>query len=292
MRKRAISNILAGIGVSLTLLFTACVDDTNLMPPPTPDNSFTEEFDTVQSAWDRGWRFMNRSTPFGRLWVESPTFPVYPFTNIGKFSPDWQQAEQGVNDDGGGVTTPVDHRWFRAFSTKSTSTGYLANSWAANGNFPIPSGSSDEYATWWINNWVVSPEVTMKNGDKIVFYTRCDTTARLQVRINKTNTDFTNVGYSLEDPGDFSSLILDINPTYVAKGLYAFPYGNWTRFEATVYGLDKPTRGRFALRSMLPGTKGNIWGAPNAAPTSALEDILHRLNISVLGIDKVQYISK
>ncbi len=279
MRKRALCNILAGIGVSFTLFFTACVDDTNLTPPPPPDNSFTEEFDTLQSAWDRGWRFLNHSTPIGRIWVDyASQFPTYPHTDDIIYHPDWKN---------GNANFP-----FGAYSSKATREGYLSNCWSTNGNFPVPSGAADDYAAMWINNWAVSPETLMKNGDKIIFYTRCDTTARLQLRLNKSNTNFTNVGYTLEETGDFSSLLLDINPNYLPQGVTAFPAGNWTRFEATVYGLDKPTKGRFAFRSMLPATKGNIWGAPNAAPTNDLLDILYRLQKSIIGIDKVQYISK
>ncbi len=279
MRKRALCNILAGIGVSLTLFFTACVDDTNLTPPPPPDNSFTEEFDTLQSAWDRGWRFLNHSTPFGRVWVDyTSQFPIYPHTDDIIYHPDWKNGNMNFS--------------FGAFSSKATREGYLSNCWAANGNFPAPSGFAEDYAAMWINNWAVSPETLMKNGDKIIFYTRCDTTARLQVRLNKTNASFTNVGYSLEESGDFSSLLLDINPNYIVRGLNAFPSRNWTRFEVTVYGLDKPTKGRFAFRSMLPGTRGNIWGAPNTAPSSQVAVILARLRVSILGIDKVEYISK
>jgi hypothetical protein len=285
MRKRALSNMFAGIIVSFTMFFTSCVPDTNLTPLPVTTTSFTEEFDTIQSAWDRGWRFLNHSAPIGRLWVDyTATAPTYPHTDDVLFHPDWKNGNDNYS--------------FGAYSSKSTRSGYLCNSWAANGNFPVPSGFASQYqAEFWINNWAVSPPHMMKNGDKIVFYTRCDTTARLQVRLNKTNTDFKNVGYTLEESGDFGSLLLDINPNYYAprttsvNSLYAFPDGNWTRFEATVYGLDKPTMGRFAFRSMLPGTKGNIWGAPDANPTTSLTDVLARLNLSILGIDKVQYIS-
>ena len=278
MRKRALSNILAGIGVSFTLFFTACVEDTNLTPPPPPDNSFTEEFDTLQSAWDRGWRFLNHSTPIGRIWVDyASQFPTYPHTDDIIYHPDWKNGNSNFP--------------FGAFSSKATREGYLSNCWSANGNFPVPSGSAAAYEAMWINNWAVSPETLMKNGDKIIFYTRCDTTARLQLRLNKTNTGFTNVGYSLEESGDFSSLLLDINPNYLPLGVNAFPARNWTRFEATVYGLDKPTKGRFAFRSMLPATRGNIWGAPNTPPTNSAAVLLGRLTKSILGLDKVQYIS-
>ena len=277
MRKRPIGNVLTGIYV-LLLFLTSCVEDKSIIPPAQTDNSFTEEFDTVQAAMDRGWHFLNHSNPLGRTWVTYASLGNYPHREDIVYSPDWQQA--------------CDYYSFGAYSSKGTKNGYLSTCWAANGNFPIPDGS--EYDSWYINNWAVSPLVTMKNGDKIVFYTRCDTTARLQVRINKNNTDYKNIGFTPDESGDFNTLILDINPTAIKtgpnSGPSAYPSGNWTRFEATIYGLEKPVQGRFAFRSLLSsGWDGNIWGYPS---TKDLDVLLHRLDISVLGIDKVQYISK
>lgn len=278
MRKRPLGYVLIGVCISL-LFFTSCIEDKSVIPPTIAGNSFTEEFDTVQAAINRGWHFLNHSNPLGRTWVTYASLGNFPHREDIIYSPDWQQA--------------CDYYSFDAYSSKSTRNGYLSSSWAANGNFPVPDGS--EYDFWYINNWAISPIVNMKNGDKIVFYTRCDTTARLQVRINKNNTDYKNVGYTIDDAGDFNTLILDINPTAIKtgpnSGPTAYPSASWTRFEATIYGLEKPTQGRFAFRSLLnTGWDGNIWGL---SPSTVTEDqIFHRLDISVLGIDKVQYISK
>jgi hypothetical protein len=108
-----------------------------------------------------------------------------------------------------------------------------------------------------ISNWVISPAITMQNGDKIIFYAKSpvntttgeDFIDRLQVRVNKHN-DGTACGDGI-NPGDFDLAILDINSFYNARpNPYGFP-DTWTRFEATVSGLDGPTKGRFAFRYYL-----------------------------------------
>src|SRR4051794_9494916 len=44
----------------------SCKNDSYLAdPPPVKDQSFVEEFDTMQNAFNRGWRWINRSTPIG-----------------------------------------------------------------------------------------------------------------------------------------------------------------------------------------------------------------------------------
>jgi len=68
---------------------------------------------------------------------------------------------------------------------------------------------------------------------------------RVGVRFNTTHISL-NWGLGLEH-GDFTTPLLDINPNYDRTPPNAFP-DSWTRFEATVYGLDKPTQGRFAFR--------------------------------------------
>ena len=134
----------------------------------------------------------------------------------------------------------------------------------------------------------------MQNGDKIIFYTRCELVAyggvntdfvnRMQVRMNISNT--LNCGDGT-DPGDFTIPLLDINPFYYEFILQAFNnpadplYANarrayphvWTRFEATVDGLNGPTVGRFAFRyfTELAGSNGRA---------------------TSIGIDKISYISK
>jgi hypothetical protein len=53
-----------------------------------------------------------------------------------------------------------------------------------------------------------------------------------------------NVGTTATDVGDFTALLLDINPTYTTTG-----YPNvWTQFTVTVTGVPSATLGRLALR--------------------------------------------
>ena len=222
--------------ICILILFQSCKDDRNLLVlPPVPDQSFVEEFDTSQKAYDRGWRFINRSELVGRTNWQNPTsLTGIPF-----------------------------------LSYSGTGNGYL---WA-----DYQSTSGDAVT---ISNWAVSPELTMQNGDKIVFYTRCEIVAfsstittdfvnRMQVRMNKTTS--LNCGDGA-DPGDFTIPLLDINPFYNEFILQSFnnptdPRHNeakqayphvWTRFEATVSGLSEPTKGRFAFRyfTELAGNNG------------------------------------
>ena len=249
MKKSIFPGFLLATICILTLL-QSCKDDRYLLEaPPVPDQSFVEEFDTAQNAYNRGWRFINRSDVIGRR--------------------NWQ------NPDGlSGVPF---------LSWSGTGNGYL---WADYQSTASAAGT--------ISNWAVSPELTMQNGDKIVFYTRTqlyffnndstDFVNRMQVRLNKTTS--LNCGDGT-DPGDFTVPLIDINPFYYeflknafnnpANPLYqqarqAYPHV-WTRFEATVIGLDGPTKGRFAFRYFTEEAGNNGRG-------------------SSIGIDAVSYTSK
>ena len=52
--------------------FLSCKDDAYLsIAPPPPDASFTEEFDTIGAAYNRGWRYINVSEPKGTgFWTQ------------------------------------------------------------------------------------------------------------------------------------------------------------------------------------------------------------------------------
>jgi hypothetical protein len=66
---------------------------------------------------------------------------------------------------------------------------------------------------------------------------------RLQVRLS-TNGASVDVGTTATDVGDFTALLLDINPTYTTSG---YP-NTWTQFTVTLSGIASPTQGRLALR--------------------------------------------
>lgn len=98
-----------------------------------------------------------------------------------------------------------------------------------------------------ISNWLLTPPLTLQNGAMITFYTRTVDVPqfpdRLQVRMS-TNGASTNVGTGPFSVGDFSTLLLEINPAQTTTG-----YPNvWTQFTVTVSGVASPTTGRLAFR--------------------------------------------
>jgi hypothetical protein len=128
--------------------------------------------------------------------------------------------------------------WFQgnpSFFAAEGGTGYIA----ANVNNTGVHGT--------ISNWLITPARTLTNGDTFQFWTRTVTTPvfpdRLQVRMSAAGNS-TNVGSAATDVGDFTTVLLDINPTYSTTG---YPVA-WTQFTAVVSGLPAPTLGRFALR--------------------------------------------
>lgn len=122
-----------------------------------------------------------------------------------------------------------------------------------------------------ISGWLFGPTTTFKNGDQIRFWTRKaspDTFPdRLQLRLS-LNGASTNAGATATSVGDFTTLLIDINPTLVT-GVYPTTF---TQFTATLSGIGAPTSGRFAFRYFVT----------NGGPTGANSDIL--------SIDTVEYI--
>ena len=70
-----------------------------------------------------------------------------------------------------------------------------------------------------ISNWLLTPAISLQNGNTLTFYTRTLTGStfpdRLQVRMS-TNGSSINVGTTATQVGDFINMLLDINPTYVS----------------------------------------------------------------------------
>jgi PEP-CTERM motif len=98
-----------------------------------------------------------------------------------------------------------------------------------------------------ISDWLISPELTFQNGDTIGFWARTEAGSafpdRLELRLS-LNGASTNVGGTDASVGDFSTLLLTINPALAPGG---FP-ANWALFQVTLSGLGAPTDGRFAFR--------------------------------------------
>jgi hypothetical protein len=161
--------------------------------------------------------------------------------------------------------------------------------WTAGNSFYFPPYSGTNYIVsdydavadnGTISVWAVSPALIMQNGDKIIFYTRSANSNsdpsgvfpdRLQLRFSTVDT--IDVGAGADDVGVFTNGLIDINPNLETANPIAYP-DNWTRFEGTIFGLNKPTTGRFAFRYYVQD--GGASGA----------------NALAVGIDKVSYVGK
>jgi len=122
-----------------------------------------------------------------------------------------------------------------------------------------------------ISNWLLTPQVRLESGSTLTFYTRAPAMSmfpdRLQVRMS-TNGASTNVGTGAFDVGDFTNLLLDINPTYTIGG---YPE-TWTQFTLNVNGTPPGTLGRLAFRYFVEnggpeGTRSDYIGIDRAVYT-------------------------
>jgi hypothetical protein len=111
-----------------------------------------------------------------------------------------------------------------------------------------------------LSNWLVLPPRRFLNGDSFHFVTRtleypAAYPDRLQLRLSR-EAGSSNVGTTATDVGDFTTLLLDINPTYSSTG-YS---GNWQGFLINLSGLPVGGyQGRLAFRYFVEdgGTGGS-----------------------------------
>ncbi len=130
--------------------------------------------------------------------------------------------------------------WFQGNTAVFSAQTGAANSYIG-ANFNNAGGANT------ISNWLLTPNRTFSNGDVIKFWTRTVAAPafadRLQVRLS-LNGSGTNTGTGAAAVGDFTTLLLDINPTYRLNG---YPE-TWTEHTITLSGLGIPTSGRLAFR--------------------------------------------
>jgi hypothetical protein len=97
-----------------------------------------------------------------------------------------------------------------------------------------------------ISTWLITPQVTVKDGDFISFWTRTTTGStypdRLQLRLNIMGT--TDVGTDALSTGDFTTVLFDINPGLSVPG---YPE-EWTEYSTYLTGIPTPTLCRFGFR--------------------------------------------
>ena len=181
------------------------------------------------------------------------------------------------------ITTLAGSGWVTQNNSSPVGTlsWFQGNSVAAGGPFDAYNGAANAYlavnynsttgGTGTISNWQITPNRTIRNGDVFTFYTRkydagTDYPDRLELRMS-TNGASTNVGVGAASVGDFTTLLLSINPTLVVAG---YPY-TWTQYTVTISGLPAPTSGRIAFRYFVTA----------AGPTGT--------NSDYIGIDNVVY---
>jgi hypothetical protein len=239
--------------LTVTTIIISCAKDklkiNTPQPPPvdSTNSSFVEEFNNVSDLRAKGWIFKNNSDPVG--------------TN------GWRQ---GVYEAAPSSKFPVAVIGFPAYSASTSPNDFIscdASSVNLEGN---------------ISAWLISPALNIKNGDKIIFWARAlddrlypiYAMDRMQVLMDITGTD-PDVGNSAVSVGNFSKLLLDINPSYIENDLGGFPI-DWTYYSITVSGLAAPVKNaRIAFRYL--GTDAGVNG-PNYA--------------SVVGIDSLAFESK
>jgi hypothetical protein len=126
-----------------------------------------------------------------------------------------------------------------------------------------------------ISNWLLTPSLSLQNGDMISFYTRA-TAAEiapdvLEVRLS-TAGNSTNVGATATSVGDFTTLLTTVNPNVTVGLADSYPI-TWTQYSVTLSGLASGgVTGRFAFRSTV--IDGGIGGT----------------NSDYLGVDTVRVI--
>jgi hypothetical protein len=118
------------------------------------------------------------------------------------------------------------------------------------------SASKDEYAFSGasyaaISSWLITPILSVKNGDKLSFYTRTDAMNtysgdRMQVLMNKSTS--TDIG-SILSAGSFTTVLFDINPTQAQGG---YPV-TWTQYEYIFSGISGKINTRIAFRHYVDG---------------------------------------
>jgi hypothetical protein len=130
-----------------------------------------------------------------------------------------------------------------------------------------------------LSDWAISPARIFQNGDKISFYALSNGEVdgypdRLQLRLNIFNS---SDSIKSDDPasksseiGNFTHPLLDINQVY-SLDPGGFP-SVWTKYEATISGMNKPDSGRFAFRYYLEyngGANGDELAIDKVVYTSA-----------------------
>ena len=205
-------------------IINSCKKENTPSPPTNIGTaiSFTEEFENVNALPTKDWVMKDNSPAL---------------TSSG---PNAAWAQGTMSSDKGG-------NW-SGFSAYSYTV--LQDEFAYSSVYSNPNNAT-------ISSWLITPVLSIKNGDKFSFYTRGDTAGvyinRMQVRINNSSSN--EVGSSPNSVGGFTSVLMDINAAQTSGG---YPV-NWTKYEHIFSGINGKTDTRIAFRHFLsssPNAKG------------------------------------
>ena len=140
--------------------------------------------------------------------------------------------------------------WFQGNTAVFTSQAGAPNSYAA-ANFNAAALGGN------VSLWALTPVLNLQNGVVVSFFTRTETSApapdRLELRMS-LNGNSSNVGATDTSVGDFTTVLLTVNPTQTSGG---YP-STWTQFSATLSGLPAGvTQGRLGFRYFVTDTSVN-----------------------------------
>lgn len=148
------------------------------------------------------------------------------------------------------------NNWFHPTTSYQTFDAYSGDTTsflAANYGATTTTGAGD------ISLWFISPLLNLENGGVVKFWTRTVSPSnypdRLELRLSTAGASI-NVGTTSTSTGDFTTLLLSINPNLKK---HQYPEEEWTQFTATISGLTAPTTGKIAFRYWV--TNGGFLGA-------------------------------
>ncbi|MEC4004675.1 choice-of-anchor J domain-containing protein [Flavobacterium sp. SUN052] len=141
--------------------------------------------------------------------------------------------------------------WFQG------STPFAAYSGAATSYIGVNYNSTA--GTGVISNWLITPSLSLQNGDVISFYTRTTNVGAnlypdsLELRLS-TNGAFSSDPNNVSSVGDYTNLAIAVNPDLLDD----YPH-TWTLYSYTISGLTGPTDCKIAFRYYVTdgGPSGN-----------------------------------
>ncbi len=198
-----------------------------------------------------------------------------------------------LNEGFSGAGTPAGWAIVNNSTPGGSTTWFKGNP----GVFAAQSGPADSYfaanflnapdngAANNISDWFITPTLTFSNGSHVSFFTRSNGGApdRLQVRLS-TNGGSVNVGATPTSVGDFSTLLLDINPTLAPGG---YPSA-WVPESFDLSGLSGLVSGRLAFRYFVTdnSSNGDYIGIDNVVVTAIPEPetpLMLALGLAIMG---------